>query len=68
MAVAPETWAAVALVALEEIDDNLERKAAKGARLTMTQLDVDGLSLAMTALRRLTGTRPDDTKEGQSDV
>ena len=63
MPVAPETWAAVALVALEEITDNLERKASKGSRLTMTQMDVDGLSLAMTALRRLTGTRPDEEKE-----
>jgi len=63
MAVSAETWAAVALVALEEINENLDRKAAKGARLTMTQMDVDGLGLAMTALRRLTGTRPDDTKE-----
>ena len=63
MPVAPETWAAVALVALEEINDNLERKASKGSRLTMTQMDVDGLSLAMTALRRLTGTRPDEEKE-----
>jgi hypothetical protein len=58
MSVDAKTWAAVALGALDDIWENLDRKAAKGSRLTLTQEDQDGLGLAMTALRKITEETP----------